>query len=308
MEACVLKSVPLKREILSVLVTARCQADCDHCLCKGQDIPELSPLDYPDISHAIEKLGIKRLRFTGGEPSLCVDPIRSLLSHVLSTYPDVKSELVTNGLFAQSRGGCERVFSAMPGLAAVSVSYDRFHAKYVERETVERLVDCCRRMGISISGFACISDPEDLCDMIDNEVALGIPFKYQPVVSVGGALKNNVAFKYSGFDKDVLDSRCPQTGSFIYIPKYGFTHCCSSLFFKSDEATRCRLADKNMSRFLESDFYLRITHSTFGEMAEAAGIKPTLEPGDSLVCELCNKIVPACLASNDNVDKVRCSA
>ena len=282
----------LGKNVLSVFVTTRCQANCDHCLCVGQDIPDISTSDCPPIISAIDSLNIKTIRLTGGEPTLCMESVGVLLKEVLNIHPHVALELSTNAHFAKSHESCERVLGSIPNIRAVAVSYDRFHERYVDNHSIKLLIESCRKLNIEVTGFASIASPHDLCDVLDYENDFGIPFKYQQVIPIGNALKKDIRFPYKVFEVGVLDQVCPQSSSLIYIPSYGFTSCCSSLFFKSNKITRTLLANMNAELFLKSEFYRTVTSYTFGNLAARLDDGSAFVPDDSCPCELCYKILP----------------
>ncbi len=297
-----------KKSALSVMVTTRCQARCAHCVCAGEAIPDLSGRDYSHISKAIEVLGATTLRLTGGEPTLCIPEVCSFLKDINKFHPDTRVELVTNGLFASSSASAAELLSAIPNLCKVVFSYDRFHAERVTKKEIDNLINACDRLNVEVSGFASIAEPVDLCDVIDYEAAFGVRFKYQRVAPVGGALREFIGWPYKEFENEVLRAGCPQLSSFIYIPSYGFTHCCSSLFFRSPHEMRKKLADPDIGNYFKTNYYRLMTEFSFGELVQMSGRELSFQPQDSFACELCNKVVPGILLDAGAASSFRCSA
>ncbi|HPM41372.1 MAG TPA: hypothetical protein PLY45_02940, partial [bacterium] len=127
------------------------------------------------------------------------------------------------------------------------------------------------------------------------------------VSPVGSALCESIRWPYKEFESEVLQTRCPQLSSFIYIPLYGFTHCCSSLFFRSPYELRKKLACPDIDLYLRTGFYRSMKRFSFGELSRMSGLDMAFEPQDSFVCELCKKVVSGCISHVDTETPLRFS-
>lgn len=278
---------------LGLIVTVGCNSQCKHCLCADSVIPNLTENEFPLISNALVKLGIRNVQITGGEPTLVVPIIEKLSKFLESSLPDVQFEMVTNGSFAESFESCCKILSSLKRLRRIYVSFDPFHAEVIPIENIKCLVNYCSRNNIGISGFAAISSPQDLSEIFEYEKLLSIKFNFQKTLPIGNALKYSTYYHHTYFEPEALSCRCPQLSSIVYIPSYGFTQCCSSLFHKNSENVRRKIARKDITTYIESSFCKMLNRHTMGDLLDISGLdRKSLPPECSLACELCNFVMP----------------
>jgi len=113
---------PFGRKVtgLRIAVTSRCNMSCRYCHHEGEDLgegsPEMSRDDIVKVIRAGADLGVKRIKFTGGEPLLRAD-----LESILDRLPDsLEVSLTTNGTLLAERAKS----LAEAGLDRVNVSLD----------------------------------------------------------------------------------------------------------------------------------------------------------------------------------------
>lgn len=103
---------------LRISLTPRCNLRCIYCHAEGEVEPdgEMSLEEIREILRVAEKIGIRSVKFTGGEPLLR----RDILDIVRAVPPGIESSLTTNGtLLADLAQGLKDV-----GLSRVNVSLD----------------------------------------------------------------------------------------------------------------------------------------------------------------------------------------
>lgn len=103
---------------LRISLTPRCNLRCIYCHAEGEVEPdgEMSLEEIREILRVAEKIGIRSVKFTGGEPLLR----RDILDIVRAVPPGIESSLTTNGtLLADLAQGLKDA-----GLSRVNVSLD----------------------------------------------------------------------------------------------------------------------------------------------------------------------------------------
>lgn len=84
---------------IRILNTDICQFNCKHCFYGFDKMKEeqLSIEEYKNIIDQANKLGVKKLHFSGREP-LCDENIFEIMGYVKENYPKMTYDLVTNGV------------------------------------------------------------------------------------------------------------------------------------------------------------------------------------------------------------------
>jgi len=128
---------PLGRKIeyLRISVTDRCNFKCIYCFThqNWKWVPYEEILKFEEIEKIVKvaaKLGVKRVRLTGGEPLLRKNI--EFLIKILSQIPEIKDlSLTTNGFFLDTLG--EKLKEA--GLKRINISLDTLDKKKFEKLT-----------------------------------------------------------------------------------------------------------------------------------------------------------------------------
>ncbi len=107
---------------LRVSLLDRCNLHCSYCRPVGAPTSNNPPVSFEKITASIEilyRMGINKVRFTGGEPTL-YRRLPELIRHVKGTCPGIKLALTTNGL--RLRELARNLAEA--GLDSVNISLD----------------------------------------------------------------------------------------------------------------------------------------------------------------------------------------
>jgi len=130
---------------LRISVTDRCNLRCMYCMPQGNDnwFDRSDILTYEEIERLVRifvKLGIDKVRITGGEPLLRVD-IEKLVSKLASISGLKSISMTTNGLlFSQKAKQLKEA-----GLASVNISLDTFRPSVFKKisgtEGLEKVLD-----------------------------------------------------------------------------------------------------------------------------------------------------------------------
>jgi cyclic pyranopterin phosphate synthase len=112
---------------LRVSLTQRCNLACIYCHAEGERAPsrEIPSEQIAEILRIAGKLGIRKVKFTGGEPLLRTD-----VCEIVASVPSgIESSMTTNGiLLADMAGDLKRA-----GLSRVNVSLDTLNPTRYER-------------------------------------------------------------------------------------------------------------------------------------------------------------------------------
>ena len=124
---------------LRISLTPRCNLDCIYCHAEGEVKPreELSLEEVREILKVAEKIGVRSVKFTGGEPLLRKD-----ILDIVRAVPDgIESSMTTNGTLLP---GLARDLKEA-GLARVNVSLDTLrHDRYrqiTKKDLLNRVLD-----------------------------------------------------------------------------------------------------------------------------------------------------------------------
>jgi cyclic pyranopterin phosphate synthase len=120
---------------LRISLTPRCNLDCIYCHAEGEVKPreELSLEEIREILRVAEKIGIRSVKFTGGEPLLRKD----ILEIVRAVPRGIESSMTTNGTLLP--GLAHDLKEA--GLARVNVSLDTLRHDRYRQITKKDLLD-----------------------------------------------------------------------------------------------------------------------------------------------------------------------
>jgi len=140
---------PFGRKVtgLRIAVTSRCNMSCLYCHHEGEELGEgsgeISAGEIVKVIRAGADLGVKRVKFTGGEPLLRTD-----LESIIASLPEgLEISLTTNGTLLAGRARS----LAEAGLARVNVSLDSLDPEVYSRITGGTAEDL-RRVLLGIDG------------------------------------------------------------------------------------------------------------------------------------------------------------
>lgn len=128
-------------QVLAFITTYRCNFSCDHCsVAAGPERREVLAAGVMQrvIEQAYALPSIRVIVFTGGEPTLYPELIQEGIK--LAHEKGFVTRLVTNAWWAQTAEKAYRFLQdyRAAGLDELNISYDDFHAKYLESFGGER--------------------------------------------------------------------------------------------------------------------------------------------------------------------------
>lgn len=272
---------PIKE--LGVVVGYGCNFKCAHC-CTGRVRPRgLTKKEQTAVTKAIARYSPRTILFVGGETTLYLKTINSILSSVRNLSGS-KITITTNGHFAGTRESSLCMLRSFRKLDSVQLSYDRFHAEFLPFENVARLYEACAELGIRFCVINTIASPMELLGLKKLASVGKLKVLVNKALPSGSAAVNGIEYPYPSFDRGVLRRSCPSHGNVSYICGRGFSICCAHLMFEAD----LPVANASIDLHKHSMFYKLMTRNTFGRLLRMSGLTPEgLHPRLSAECNLC---------------------
>lgn len=143
---------PVARTV-AVMVTRRCNMTCAHCSVESGPGVRSQPTEE-DLEALITEAadaGACSIAFTGGEPMLREDLVIRLMS--LARKCGLQTTITTNGFWGQTFTGAKRTMSALraEGLGLLTLSYDRYHAKFQGAEPGRNILRAAEELGVPMN-------------------------------------------------------------------------------------------------------------------------------------------------------------
>ena len=282
----------MKFNVLDIFITSRCNYNCLHCAVRdyrfADKVLKIDIADSQNIISFLKSYPIKEIRFTGGEPTLELDLINSIINETLKIKPNIQVTLLTNGWFCSDAHKCKQTLQKVTKIDNILVSYDKYHEDFIKVDSFLILKEFCVKHSISMKIAICIESPMDLIEMKKIEDTVGVKCAYQKTLPIKNALYNNCFYKYNHFDESILKCNCPGIQSLIYYPSLGFTQCCGTLLFNNNSTMIKYICSSDICNYTISKFYNLLNGNNFGQLAKLAGIQPyEYKPNHSIPCELC---------------------
>lgn len=148
----------------------RCTANCDICSveCSPYCKVELSLEDMVKFIDSCVGTSIKTVSMTGGEPFIRYEVLKELIGHCKDK--GFVPTTVTNGFWAVSY---EETYAKLHelqkcGLARLNVSYDHYHAKFVDIQNIRNIVMVCNKLNIPFEIAMIKCKGEKIGDIVDS--------------------------------------------------------------------------------------------------------------------------------------------
>lgn len=143
---------------IGLMLTYKCQVSCPHCIVecsphRTEEMQESDALDWiRQIAHYRNGY-IKVLSLTGGEPFFDIAKFRRVAE--CATSHGLLTAVVTNAYWATNPDRALEVLQSLPPLAALSISTDSYHQKWIPIERVFNAIAAARVCSIPCSVAIC---------------------------------------------------------------------------------------------------------------------------------------------------------
>ena len=138
-------------EELSFNYSFACNFQCDHCIThSGPDVPEeMGVSEGVRFLEEASDAGIKVIVFGGGEPFLFVEEMLQLVECASSL--GMFTSMVSNGFWGNTISRTEAFLNRFhrAGLNAITLSTDRFHARYGRPSNIGRILSTACTLGLA---------------------------------------------------------------------------------------------------------------------------------------------------------------
>jgi pyruvate-formate lyase-activating enzyme len=144
---------PFALETLALLPTWECDVACQHCVFSSSPAMK-GRLAIDAVAALVPELrrisSVQRVVVSGGEAFLDFDYLLQVAR--ITAAAGLAFRVVTNGSFAESDERATSMLKALKdiGLETVGLSWDDFHARFIEPERARTLLRCARKLGITV--------------------------------------------------------------------------------------------------------------------------------------------------------------
>jgi MoaA/NifB/PqqE/SkfB family radical SAM enzyme len=286
---------------LVMVVTARCNASCEHCSTscgpKRQEHLSREMLErLIDEAAALSKGEPLEISITGGEPFLDFP----LLKHVVQ-YGRARGatmSCVSNGYWATSPARADDLLRQLKdsGLAILAISTSKFHQRFVSRTRVDRALDAARRIGVeTVLKYVRTSDDADVDAICASGDSAGAD--RTEVIPLMPTLRDDARLADGAYAREpgIPAGTCP--GAIVSVREDGNAYpCCTpggfNGFFRLGNVADASLREIQERFYLSPKLQVLRAHGPafFAKAIRERGLQERLRPAYAGVCDLCTHI------------------
>lgn len=260
----------MRYNTLGIQITNTCNMTCAHCITDSSPSAR-GDLSWVDILTAIRSAAphIDGVCVTGGEPML--RPDLTLRTIALTRELGLISSMTTNGFWSRTEAETRRVFDqlAAAGLAKMGVSFDRFHDRIVDADSLNRLLAVGAETDICIKIHYC-GGRSDAAYQIVTELACkhGVTVLPSDVLPFGRG--RQIAIRRNPSIDRVPDAACGVAVRPVLTPEGDLYTCCgpargarqdSPLRLRASTPTRTAVGTGDALRHGASNPLLNLIHT-----------------------------------------------
>ncbi len=221
---------------LAISITNKCNAKCKFC---GVSACNSNTIEHSLEKEVLEKIckevieinNIKNIVFTGGEPFLYFDRIKSIIPLLKKAKKNIG--IVTNGFIFENIQTAEKMLNGIrnSGLNFMYISTDQYHLEYIDLNTIKNAILICKEIGIDVTLKIGIQRLDTTYVKIIEELEENIfnaSVQFYPIMPIGRAA---TLTEKNFFHKTVaeLDLSCKHSTTLFIDEKGDIYPCC---FFK----------------------------------------------------------------------------
>lgn len=218
-----------KSEVLTLCITTKCNIKCSCCI-QDYSATTMTAESVYNIINTIHSLkNIQRINITGGEPFLEYELIKKIV--LFTNKINIKTSIITNASWCLSyKLTNEKIqFLKNNGLDFIVISYDAYHAQFVEIDKIITLLDVLKENTINTKIYSIISDRyEEITEKLIKKIVnyRNVKIERRWLIPLGYAKEEPITY-HSNFLKENDFSSCYQNIGTIY-PDGSFFPCCSA--------------------------------------------------------------------------------
>jgi pyruvate-formate lyase-activating enzyme len=276
---------------LTLLVTYRCNYNCDHCVFRsGPHRTEV--MDEALARRAIAEAQrlvptLELVTFSGGEPFLVPDLLRTL--HAYAADLDLTCGVVTNAFWARSRQAALAALEPLAehGLVDFTTSLDVYHLAYAPAERVRVALEAALDLGLRTHLNIVVRSGSDVREANAHEV-LGMSkaalqrvtcCEFSPTLVGSAADRLTAADVVTIDDPDALRAACPYVLRSLTITPGGTVHGCCGVGGASDDGPSALLRIGSLLEETLEELHDRMTRNLAFHVIAREGPYALLELG-----------------------------
>lgn len=223
----------MKYNTLAIAITQKCTASCSMCCfeCSPEKNIQLNDdliMNLVDQSAEIPQL--RTIAISGGEALIRYDIVKEIIKKSRQINKSVT--LITNGFWARNLKETTNILKELKslGLNNLGLSYDDFHAEYINHENIKNIINECFNIGLSCELGVAITKRthkiEYFLKKFDSEL-FGVKLTQYPCIPVGNAENICEEDFFCKFSKYGL--KCSRDGILAILFDGNVYPCCSQV-------------------------------------------------------------------------------
>lgn len=221
---------------LAISLTNKCNASCKFCgvsACNSDIEEDNLQLDVLEkiCKELVEIDSIKNIVFTGGEPFLYFDRIKSIIP--LLKTPQKRVGAVTNGFIFKDKLSAGRMINEIRknNFDFLHISTDQYHLEYINLNIIKNAIAVCKEYGLDLTLKIGINRLDQtyvrIIEALEEDV-FNVSIKFYPIMPLGRAAYLEEKYFYFTPISD-LDLSCKHSSTLFVDEKGDIYPCC---FFK----------------------------------------------------------------------------
>lgn len=180
---------------IAFVISHACPLKCDFC-CSTKEVvgaKRLSRNMMESIMVAFSREpSVVSFGFTGGDPFLFIDDIRSALQGARAAGVCQPFQMTTSSYWAKDPTEVDKLLSDLVelGLSGLTLSFDHEHARWVTANQVRMVAAAASAHNIEVLISGTFWDPNDKVETLLPDLAKRLPMVNHPVAPMGRALKS----------------------------------------------------------------------------------------------------------------------
>lgn len=157
-------------ETLAIMPTWECDIVCHHCVFSSS--PSLKgrlPIGHAcrAIADVARTTHAKRVTVSGGESFLDIDYLAAIAK--ASREAGLAFRVVTNASFARDSDTAESAIGRISqiGLETVGISWDQFHARFINPERIRNAIRACRKLQVGVRLTVVVTKSSDFASALE---------------------------------------------------------------------------------------------------------------------------------------------
>lgn len=292
--------------IVGFIYNQPCPLKCNFC-CHTPDVVGKSkfPSEYASkvIIDFSKQKSVMRFAFSGGDPFLYLDEIKSAMRTARAQGVTQPFHIVTSAFWAKDQQYATDVLAELAGLGmdALDISYDTEHARFVSPEQIYAAVSACEVNNVRVEVFGTFWFPDErVRDLLPDLPARIVTYE-NLVMPIGAAKSMFRGRRYELPRSQKMSCGKPRVYDVAIYPDGEVYPCCSGGFNKDAELSCGNVFNQTAAEILDNvytNFHVRLAKEVKFEALyrKVSSDRPDLlaklpDPDEvDSVCQICRDI------------------